>query len=221
MTDNTAMVSLADFFKSEIATFKESPQSRGDVFIRAQDGEFVMPDMQSGQTLECVILDFRYVNQYYKGAYNPALKAPPLCQAIGKVTEDMVPSELSDKIQATGCAICPHYQWGDDGSRPKCKQQARIAVIPSNSTNAEDVALINLPPTSLKPFEKYKLMLTGKFGLWLTQMVTTISLDDKVPYPKYIFTAQNKVDDVERFGNAFIRAQELLDTQYGLLGKKN
>lgn len=221
MTDTTAMVSLADFFKREIATFKASPQARGDVFIRTEDGEFFLPDMRSGKTLDCVILEFRYVNQYYKGAYNPALKAPPLCQAIGKVTEDMVPSELSEKIQATCCSVCPLYQWGEDGSRPKCKQQARIAVIPSNSTDAVDVALLNLPPTSLKPFEKYKTALTGKFGLWLTQMVTIISLDDKVPYPKYIFTAKAPVVDVERYSAAFIKAQELLDTQYGLLGKKN
>lgn len=116
-----------------------------------------------GNKLPAVILDFRRVNAYYPGAFDPENPQPPICYAIGEEPHEMVPADDSAKKQATSCDACPMNKFGsaEKGRGKACKNGIRIALVhadhlstPQSMADA-NVVLANIPPTSLPSFANY------------------------------------------------------------------
>lgn len=90
--------------------------------------------------------------------------SPPDC-----VSED---GERGSKFGA--CDVCPHNVYGSasKGSGKACKELRSIFMIMEGSVLP---VVINIPPTSLKPFKQYRLRLTS-VGKRIDHVITRITL---------------------------------------------
>lgn len=145
--------------EKEAANVSSTIDGSGGNFIKLdqKNGEyFDIPNLgQSQSPMAVVIVDYISVNSLYKGKYDPNNIAPPDCWAINKDIAAMVPSERVEDPEATSCADCPNNEFGSDGAGKACKNTKLLAVLPPNSTDADELAYIRVSPTGLKSFNSF------------------------------------------------------------------
>lgn len=164
--------------------------------IRLKGRVFTMPDgVTNPGPLKAVIVDWVSHNSLFEGAYNPNKSQSPVCWAIGDM-DTLTPSETAPKRQTTGdCFSCPKNQWGtaaNGGNGKACKNQMKIALIPSDLTKADPSKLftINISPTGIKIFSAFVRRvrkLLGEDALPM-RVQCEISFDPAQTYPTLLFT---------------------------------
>ncbi len=129
---------------------------------------------------------------YYEGAYTEGDNDAPKCFSI----DGMRPDPGSDATQAPTCAACPKNVWGskitEQGNKTKaCSDSRRIAVVPYPDIKNEAFGgplLLRVPPASLQELSAYSKLLDD-MGLPYQAVITKISFDMELAYPKLKFTA--------------------------------
>lgn len=129
---------------------------------------------------------------YYEGAYTEGSDDAPKCFSIDGVK----PDPGADKAQCATCAACPHNAWGskitEQGNKTKaCSDSRRIAVVPYPDIKNEAYGgplLLRVPPASLQELDSYNQELK-RMGVPYNAVVTKVSFDHELAYPKLTFQA--------------------------------
>lgn len=137
------------------------------------------------------VLDQVLVNTFYEGKFDPDNKSSPTCYAFSR-GEELVPFAAVEHKQAEKCAACPKNAFGsaDNGKGKACQNRMRLYVLKAGEgkeiydaeqLKTAEVAVFNIPPTSLNAWSKYVKQIVG-LGLTPYMAVTELAVlpDDKV-----------------------------------------
>ena len=136
---------------------------------------------------------------YYSGGYEEGASEAPTCWSI----DGTVPDAAADK-QAASCAGCPKNQYGsritDAGKKVKaCGDSRRLAVIPEGDYANElygGPMLLRVPASSLSGLAQFGKKMKNK-GFPYNTIITRVSFDTTVSYPKLEFNATRQLTDDE------------------------
>jgi len=182
-----ALVSIQAQMKADLAALADKTQSAGGDKIKLKPGKFVLPDGSETDSLDIVIVDFISANTFYEGAYNKDDIVPPTCFALGTNPTQLVPSDNSPVKQSDTCASCPMNQFGSAGAGKACKNGRRLAVLPPDADDDTPLWTLDVSPTGLKGFDGYVRSTAAKFGITPIGLITNVTLDPNVDYPKLVF----------------------------------
>lgn len=159
-----------------------------------------------GNALDCIIIAGSHRNVFYAGAYNPDNIVNPNCFALAEESEGMcahevvpdseVPEASDDPAGAAretprSCKGCAKSAWGSamrNGLPSKgkaCKETRRLMVMPTDVLDAEDpvaaikaaeIAIIDLPVTSVGNYANLVNSLAATIGLPVWAVVTNIQV---------------------------------------------
>lgn len=138
--------------------------------------------------------------QFYDKGFVEGDSAAPDCFSVNGVSPD--PS--APKKQCATCAACPKNAWGskitEAGTKAKaCQDSRRIAVVPDGDLENEGFGgpvMMRMPPTTLANFAQYGAMLS-KRGAGMEYVVTRMTFDTSVAYPKITFAPIRWLDQQE------------------------
>ena len=206
---STAVGSVADMFQQGLETELGREQMGAGKTLSIRNSKFKFEGADLGNEISVVLLDYVFVNQFFKGKFDPDNRQPPACFAMAENEQDLTPLPASPEIQNGGepCVDCWANEFeSDDAGRGKaCKNGRRIAVMSAEAWEDDDftdyidsdaVGYLTLPPTTNPTWRTYvnKLGKTAKLPVW--GVITTLSFDPDVDYPKLEFTATAKLQDV-------------------------
>jgi hypothetical protein len=146
-----------------------------------------------GNQMAVIVLDYVHEKTYYEDDYDPDNPASPVCFAFGRGDEqDLVPHADSADPQNDKCHGCEWNEFGsaDRGQGKACKDARRLGLIAAGKLDGDDweisedpeyyeaqqVALLRLPPTSLKAWATYVKKLKGAMGRPPYGVVTLIKV---------------------------------------------
>lgn len=198
MTESTAVVNYQEQLRRELAQLSETVEAPSSNKISTKGKTFTLPNQRSSPgPLQVIVLDYIAVNMVYKGAYNPSIKQPPLCWAIGREIKNLAPSKNVPTPQAVDCASCPKNQWGSGaGGRGRaCKNQRRLLVI-APDLKGEPMTLY-VSPTGLKAWDSYVRDLAHDHGKLPIQVITSVTFDPQQSYPSLQFSFVDYHGNVE------------------------
>jgi hypothetical protein len=206
---STAVGSVADMFQQGLETELGREQAGVGKTLSIRNSKFKFEGADLGNEISVILLDYVFVNQFFKGKFDPDNRQPPACFAMAENELDLVPLPSSPEIQNGGdpCETCWANEFeSDDAGRGKaCKNGRRIAVMSAEAWEDDDfadyidseaVGYLTLPPTTNPTWRAYvnKLGKTAKLPVW--GVITTLSFDPEVDYPKLEFTATAKLQDI-------------------------
>jgi len=223
--------SIADpnaFLAAQAAKLKQSINVVSPMITCMRNGKLKLPTEVQVESVDVVLLDFVYRNQYYPNPYQEGVYNDPVCQAIGEGSNDeLVPMKTSSDIQHPTCAGCPKNQYGShpSGSKGKaCQNQMLIAVttpeVVEDSDERPEIWLMKVQPTALRALGSYMLNMTNLYGHPI-KVVTSLSLDPNRNYPSVLteFSALNSnwehhvalIEDAQRalYSGTPIRAESV------------
>jgi len=172
--------------------------------IKVGDEETTVTDPVSGDpvgSLRLVMLKSspNVSKNFYQGGYEEGASEAPTCWSI----DGVVPDPAADK-QAPSCAGCPKNQYGsritDAGKKVKaCGDSRRLAVIPEGDFANElygGPMLLRVPASSLSNLAQFGKKMKNK-GFPYNTIVTRVSFDHTVSFPKLEFNATRPLTDEE------------------------
>lgn len=207
MSTKNALASIQAEIQKELASVNKTVAAPTGVNISTKGKQFTTPDgATSSGPMNAIILDYRNVNEFYEGVYNPQEVKPPVCMAVSKTIDDMEPLEGVEKPQHTDCASCPHNQFGSApvGKGKACKNTVRLAITPAGADENSPVWVLKVSPSAIKAWSGYMRKLAAA-GLHPMQVVTQISFDPNQAYPSLQFEAKGEHDNLGAI--AALRAQ--------------
>lgn len=173
--------------------------------IKTAGGTFSIDGQDAGDTLNVIMLDSLFEDAFYgegqDGAYDPSNPKTPICFALGRNQNKLVPHEDSPEPQAESCAVC---KWNKFGSAERGKGKAnknivRMMVISEDDLdNIEEAEarMLKVPVTSVKNWKGYVAGITDVKHSDPIKVLTEIKL---VKHPKFQFVMQfrqiGEVDD--------------------------
>jgi len=218
---SSAIVSIQEQLKAQAAAMGERTQPAGGNKIRTKGKNFILPDgTETPGPLELVIVDFTTVNKFYEGKYDPKNIAPPACFAIGVNPRSMTPSPNSPNLQADSCQGCPMNEFGSSGEGKACKNGRMLAVLPPEADDKTDLWILEVAPTGIKGFDGYVGSVARTFQMPPVSVVTTVSLDENVDYPRLMFGNPVPNENLEVCFARQAEAQELLRVEPDVSGYK-
>lgn len=138
---------------------------------------------------------------YYQGAYVEGSDDAPACFSHDGVR----PDSSVQTPQASSCALCPHNVWGskitENGKQTKaCADSKRLAILPAGHESLPEDAkiamlvnemfggpmLFRVPAASMSDLAGFDGAM-GQMGFKLHAMVTRMSFDIDMAYPKIKF----------------------------------
>lgn len=198
---NQALVDIQAQIKSELANVSKTIAPPSGHRISLKGKAFNLPDgSQTNGALDAIILDWRSVNTYYTGAYNPSKPEDPACFAIAKLIEDLVPSENCKDPQNKTCKGCAWNEWNSapgGGKGKACKNGVRLAVVPADATADTPIWTIDMPPTSTTNYNNFVNNLSAQTGVLPMQVITKIDFDPDCDYPKLVFSEPQAHENLE------------------------
>jgi len=172
--------------------------------VKVGDEETTITDPTSGDpvgSLRVVLLKAspNVSKNYYSGGYEEGANEAPTCWSI----DGIHPDPAADK-QAPSCAACPKNVFGsrvtDAGKKVKaCGDSRRIAVIPEGDFKNEVYGgpmLLRIPASSLSNLSQFGKKMKNR-GFPYNTIVTRISFDHTVSFPKLEFNAVRPLTDEE------------------------
>jgi hypothetical protein len=138
--------------------------------------------------LDVIVLAATYRNTFYAGRYDPNNIKNPTCFALAVTDEGMVPYGIVTDPVSPACDGCPNREWGSDlnGGRGKaCKETRRLVLLPAtvledadpvSAIKTGELAIVDLPVTSVKHYSNYVNVLASSIGLPAWACVTEISV---------------------------------------------
>jgi hypothetical protein len=170
-------------------------------------------------TMSCIVVGSAYERALYDGPFDPNKIKSPICFAITKDGEDSTPHENSLHPQNEKCSGCPMDEWGSagEGRRGKaCKEQRRLALIPTDKLESADdilaseMVMAKVPVTSVRNWSNYVHSCSAKYSVPYWAVVTSISVKPHIKNQFEVsFATEDTVDDIV--------ALEALKTKRGLM----
>lgn len=163
--------------------------------ILSQGAMFELPDGENAKAIEGVVIDSNRVNAYWESSYDETGGGVlPDCASY----DDMKPKAEHPVSQS--CITCPMNKYGSDGGRGKaCKNMRRVHIL----VNGDRIPTrITLPPTSLKAWDEYMVLLRNK-DIPYPAMITRIELTkqknkDGIGYAEAKFIPVEQIASRER-----------------------
>lgn len=213
MSNSTALMNIEEELARIANETKESLVASKGSYISTKGRIFTLPDDSPLDTVECIVVDFIRVNTLMP-PYNPKVRSTPKCWAIGRNDANLAPSDDVPDPKSEVCATCDMNKFGsatNGGNGKACANRYRLAIVPPNATIDSDIWLLSVPPTSLTAWTTYLKkaeMAHGNAGF--CRIVTRITLDQNVEYPKLIFKKVSEVEDIATIINLKHQAQDIL-----------
>lgn len=196
---------LRDELAADAADSVASVRSLGEsANIGTKGGRFSFRGNDLGTELECVVLGFAHLNEYYADEYDPNVKGKtPDCYAVSRSGDAMKPHEAVANPESGDCASCPLAAIGSDrrGRGRACKQKMRLILIHGDDVSSAQaageasVARLAVPSMSKNKFGAYVKVLAENpnWKLPLYAVRTKITL---VPDPKFQFVMEFSPIDI-------------------------
>lgn len=180
---------LAADMANEIEQFKNRIAAPTGNRIGTDEKIFTLPNGDTGETLNVIIVDFVAYNAYYDKPWNPNQIVPPNCFSLGLEPAGMVPSENSPEMQAESCAACWANQWKSSptGAGKACSNTRLLAVIEPDGDAETPIMLLKVTATALKNFDAYVTGVARAFQRPPRGVVTEISFDPNLKYSSLRF----------------------------------
>lgn len=174
---------------NEIAQFKGRLSAPSGNRIRTDEKIFTLPNDDTSDTLNVIIVDFVSYNAYYEGAWNPNAIVPPNCFAIGLEPASMVPNEKSPEVQAESCAACWANQWESSptGKGKACNNTKLLAVMAPDADSDTPLLLLKVTATALKNFDAYVASVVRTMQRPPRGVITQITFDPASKYSSLRF----------------------------------
>jgi hypothetical protein len=208
--------SIQDELRKELETLKERVDPPSGFKISTKGKAFTLPDGSSSDgPLTCVILDWVTAYTWFEGIYNPKDPQPPQCFALGRVVNDLRPSDKAPKKQGGddgSCKKCAFNQWGSDpggGKGKACKNMRRLLIVPVDADETTQPWVIDVSPTGLKHFDKYVNTLSDN-GKHPIEVVTDIEFEASEPFPSLRFKPVDVNNNIETSWALKEHGQEIL-----------
>lgn len=222
----TGVVALSPEIQALIAA---AAQTQGDAeasvlsVISLKNKRFTIGDTRLGTSLDVIILADAYDHAYYDKPYNPDVISPPACFALNTIHANLAPEPGRWYVplpQSEKCQGCPQneFETARQGKGKACRNGRRllVAAVTDGKANLKDLAIINIPPTSLKSFSRYvKQIATGrKLPLWA--VVTNFEFDDEQSYPYLVpsFTGHIASEDMHEIVKSLPDYEKTIMTPY-------
>jgi hypothetical protein len=160
-------------------------EATGGLFISTKGGVMsINEEPIQGNQLECVVVAYSTDRVWFDRQYNAEDTAPPECFAQSLENHDLIAHTNVPNPVHANCNDCPNAVFGSarQGAGPACKTYRKLAVMPSSALSSpEDVAnaeiaILRVPPTSVKNFSKYANKMVAATGLPPWGMVTMVSV---------------------------------------------
>jgi hypothetical protein len=195
---STQMIELQAQLANELAELSKTVAPPSGHRISLKGKTFTFPDGKTSPgPITAVVLDWRNINAYYKGAYNAQKIEAPSCFAVAKKIEDLMPSEKCADPQSQECEGCQWNEWGTapGGGRGKaCKNQIRIAIVPPDAKADTPPWTIDVSPSATGGFVNF-VNAVGGLGKLPLQMQVTVNFDQNADYPKLTFADPEPLPD--------------------------
>ena len=166
ISEPSALASVTESFSAEQFSVYNLPKisvPRESVkfLLDTEDGEQAVAELRG------VILDTKSRRAYWKAAYGSTAGASPDCQSNDCVTGTGTPGGA--------CISCPWNQFGTAsmGGGKACREKRVLFFLPEG---AFVPSVIELPPSSIKPWQDFKLALMAR-GSNPSRVITSISLE--------------------------------------------
>lgn len=211
----TALATTA--FTEDLEALKSRLAAPSGDKIKIENKQFKLPSGATATELDVVIVDFVFWNAYYETGYQKGVVSAPVCTAISVEPKGMMPAAQSSDVQcANGCDTCPQNVFGSKGAGKACQNRILIAVLPADADATTPLALLDLPPTSIQPFQKYVASVASALQRPPYGVITHVECDQNETYAKLIFSDPQPFDlkndeDVAQVNMIRSRRQEARD----------
>jgi hypothetical protein len=208
MTDKTIVKtqqqSVSNIDAETAALLAQAAQDQGNAevssipFLSTKGKKFTLGDEKLGTSLSVVILADVFDHAFYDKPYDPDVINPPACFAISKHEGEMEPSTTSPVMQSDTCSTCPMNEFGSapNGKGKACRNGRRLLVasMVNGVPDTENLAIVNISPTSLKGYSRYAkgLATVKKLPLWA--VVTRLGFDEEAAYPQVVASFESVLD---------------------------
>lgn len=155
-----------------------------------------------GRSLVSIAVDFVHAQTWFADAFDADNPTPPSCHSLSVDGEAMQPFDASPEKQADYCDGCPLDAWGsaDVGRGKACSQQYKVALLaagPGETLADAELAILTLPPTSLKNWDTYVRMLAKDHKRPPYAVLTRFAFDEEAEHPVLTFEVERLVDNAE------------------------
>lgn len=176
-----------DLILAQLANTAASNETMGTPYISIKNSKFTLNDEKLGTSIDVVVLATAFDNAYYDRPYNPDVIASPACFALAIDADDLEPDEDSPDVQAESCAVCPMNEFGsaENGKGKACKNGRRllVATIKNGEVDLSNIAMLKIPPTSLKNWATYVRNLNLKHNKPAWSVLTNLTFDEDATWP--------------------------------------
>ena len=182
---------------------------------------FTFPDGKTSPgPINVVILEWRHVNQFFQGAYNPQKVVAPSCFALHKNISDLKPSDNCTDPQSKECEGCQKNVWGSapGGGRARaCKNTIRVAIVPPDAKDDTVPCTSDIAPTSTTAFNSLVYAIKDGMGMLPLQVQITVAFDQSADYPRLTFSDPEPLPEelIEKMFGFRKASQPLLDKEPG------
>lgn len=168
--------------------------------IGIRNGKFTYKKDIIGRSFRCIVVDFVHTNAWYDSAFDPDNLTPPACFAMSEDGEEMQAEKVSPDRQSDYCDGCPQNAWGsaDLGDGKACKNQYRLAVMAptkDDDPSETELAVLTLPPTTLKNWDAYVRALDEKLNRPPYGVVTEFTFDESANWEVLEMRIDKVIDD--------------------------
>ena len=141
-----------------------------NVKVSPQAGVFMFPDETSSASFECVILAHQTIRMFWKKSFD---------ETGGGVQPDCYSNDAFaiahdvETPQAVNCGVCENAKFGSAGRGQACMMRKKVLIyVPGDNIPK----IISFPPTSIKEFERYMMVLVDRSSHFAT-VVTHFALE--------------------------------------------
>lgn len=201
---------LAEDMANEIAQFKGRLSAPSGRRIKTDEKMFTLPNDDTSDTLNVIIVDFVARNEYYESAWNPNAIVPPNCFAIGTEIASMIPSDNSPEKQHENCASCWANQFDSGVGKGKaCSNTRLLAVIAPDADSDTPLLLLKVTSTALKNFDSYVASVIQTMQRPPRGVITQITFDQTVKHSSLRFSNPQACTQ-EQMALAYSRREEAM-----------
>jgi hypothetical protein len=194
-----ADMSLAEQIRKDLAAVADQVEGSSVERIRMSGKGFTLPDGETGETLECIIIDFASANNHYPDAFDRDNPTPPNCFSVGKIPSQLKPDSQASDPQAETCGACPKNLFESGVGKSKaCKNTRVLGVMQVGAAPDSPIWVLSVPPGSMRYFDTYvSTTLRGRHAITPGMCVTEIHMDANKEYAAPRFKFMRILNDEE------------------------
>ena len=200
MSTPNALLDLQAQVAAQLAMAKETVLAPTTKRITIKNGKLLLPDGTASPngSADIIILTWRWMNRYFPNAYNPNNLTGAACWAVSNKPTGLEPG--GENPVHSDCDSCPKNQFGsapNGGKGKACRNQAVLACVAGDGQG--ELFTVTLAPTSIQGFSRHIMKLAGA-KIIPAQVITKLSMDTSVTYPKYSFEATTTIGETDLLG---------------------